>query len=94
METTAKIIKFERNEEDLQYPFVIIEYEGKQKKINIPVKILTLVYGVQETEDYINLPLILKKKIGRKYIRYFFDLSSFKLDIKEWEFKQLQEVKE
>ncbi len=94
METKAKIINFERNEENLHFPFITLKFENKERRIELPTQILRR-FLKGESEEWIGQEILIEKIIARKYIRYFIDLRRFNFDdYKEWEIKQLQEVKE
>ena len=93
MEIKTQIIKIERNIEDLEFPFITIFFEGKEKVVELPVQILRrLLSG--DYEKWVGQEILIEKRIARKYIRYFIDLKKFNFsDYKEWEIKQLQEYK-
>jgi len=92
-ETQAKIIKFERNIEDLHFPFITLKFDNKEKKVELPIQILKR-FLKGNPEDWIGQGLLIKKRIARKYIRYFIDLREFNFDdYKEWEIKQLKSCK-
>ena len=94
MEIQAEIIKFERNIEDLHFPFVTLKIEDKERRVELPIQILQRFLS-GNWENYIGKEILLEKRIARKYIRYFIDLRKFNFnDYKEWEIKQLQEVKQ
>ena len=84
--------KFDRNIEDLEFPFLTIKICDSEKIINLPVQLLR-----KFSINYENIEgkrLKVEKRTGRKYTRYFIDLRQFNLpDYKEWEIKQLQEIK-
>ena len=92
MEIKAQIIKRERNEEDLHFPFITLNFDGKERVVELPVQLLRRFLG--DYDKWVGKELDIDKREARKYIRYFIDLRKFNFsDYKEWEIKQLQEVK-
>ncbi len=89
----AKIIKFERNIEDLKFPFITLKFEDKEKRIELPIKILQIILKEFNYEDCKGKEIPIEKRIARKYIKYFIDLKRFNFsDYKEWEIVQLKEL--
>ena len=71
-----------------------IYYDDKERRVELPVQILRR-FLKGSSEEWIGQEVLIEKRIARKYIRYFIDLRIFNFDdYKEWEIKQLQEVKE
>ena len=81
------ILKVERDNEDLHFPFITFKNLGK---VNLPVQILRRFLN-GEMNNWVGQFLDIEERKGRKYVRYFVNLKEFNFDdYQEWEIKELK----